>query len=59
MTSEIAMQQFKKVLEEQGLKCKGGNPALILYFEGENETMYKLWTSNGVVKFCSMGEKSL
>jgi len=52
MTSKIAMKQFKKALEAQGLKCKGGNPELILFFDGKDGDAYKLWLQNGVVKFC-------
>jgi len=56
MTSKIAMGQFKKVLEAQGLKCSGGNPELLLYFEDKDGIPYKLWLQNEVVKFCCMGE---
>jgi len=59
INSEIMMNQFKISLEGLGLKCNGGNPKLLLYFEDDEENMYKLWVQNGVVKFCSTGEESL
>jgi len=59
LEAKTTMEQFKIALESQGLKCKGGNPELILYFEDEDETMYKLWFQNEVIKFCSMGIEDL
>jgi len=59
MDSKIRMEQFKTALESQGLRCMGGNPELILYFEDSDEGMYKLWLQNGVIKFCSMSSENL
>jgi len=52
ITSTVAMNLFGKALEAQGLKCKGGNPDHILYFEDIDGESYKLWIQYGVVKFC-------
>jgi len=52
ITSRIAMDIFEKALKKQGLKCKGGNPDHILYFEDDDGEAYKLWFQYGVVKFC-------